>query len=98
METKAPLEHRCRLSREPVEGVLPDDIEHWRSVYQELLTAIDEMLARPDGASASPDGRDILRSRREELARGLEHWRTAAAPAPPAGSRSNLVNEASVPG
>lgn len=74
MEAISRHEDRYRLPGEPVESALPDEIEHWRIVYRELLTTIDELMERlPAAAGASPEG-SRLRTRREELGRCLEHW------------------------
>jgi hypothetical protein len=73
MEAIARHEDRYRLPGEPAETTNPDDIEHWRLVYTELLTTIDELLERPPVIYASREGR-LLQTRREELVRGLEHW------------------------
>lgn len=73
MPTMAPRDERYRLAMEPAESALPDDIEHWQLVYEELLTFLDEMLERCGSASASPQVR-VLRNRREEFARRLRYW------------------------
>lgn len=74
MQAISPREDRYRLAGEPVDSALPDEIEHWRIVYRELLTTIDELLERtPAAAIASPEG-SRLQMRREELGRCLEHW------------------------
>lgn len=74
MQAISPREDRYRLPGEPVDSALSDEIEHWRLVYRELLTTIDELLERlPAAVVASPEG-SRLRRRRDELGRCLEHW------------------------
>lgn len=59
-------------------STLADEVEHWVVVYGELLATIDELLGRqPAATSTSPEGR-LLRTRREEFARSLEHWAAQA--------------------
>jgi hypothetical protein len=74
MQATTPHEDRSLLLGEPADSQFPDDIEHWLRVYRELVDAIGEILEQmPTEAGEPPYGLQ-LRTRYEELVRGLEHW------------------------
>jgi hypothetical protein len=62
------------LPGEDCDDVLPDDVDHWVRVYEELVRAVDRMLLER-AVGADPITRNWLLWRRNRFRRRLAWWR-----------------------
>jgi hypothetical protein len=63
-----------RLPGEPADTAELEEVDHWRTVYRELLITFDQLLSRLPADHSDLRADQHLWVRRQELAERLRHW------------------------
>jgi hypothetical protein len=54
----------------------PEDVEHWVSVYQQLVSFCEWLLATPPRSPEEAEQANLVRSRLDRALRRLSYWRS----------------------